>query len=90
MSPQLWYQKPSVPSNPYLNHLGPDPAVVLAQSLLHLVLHLERDAGVYQGLGLSGLREMRDFAQPELLCADGPAPQRSRLQPVCEMQKITS
>lgn len=82
MSPQLWYQKPSFPSNPYLNHLGPDPAVVPAPGLIHLVLHLEKGAEVYQGLGLPGRREMRDFAQPELLCAVGPAPQRSRLPPV--------
>lgn len=83
-------KKPSFPPSPYLNHPGPDLALVLAQGLFHLLLHLERGAGVYQGLGLPGLREMRGFAQPELLCADGPAPQRSRLPPVGEMWKVTS
>lgn len=87
--PHLWCQKTSVPSNPYLNHRGPDPAVVLAQGLIHLVLHLERGAGLFRGLGLPGLREMRDFDQPELLFADGPAPQRSWLPPACERWEVT-
>lgn len=87
--PHLLGQKPSFPSNPYLNHRGPDPAVVLAQGLIHLVLHLERGAGLYQGLGLPGLKEMRDFDQLELLFAYGPAPQHSQPPPACERWEVT-